>query len=557
MTSNRQFASISLPTELAATIPRSCSWLKSMELHQLVQVAEKSPALPAKRDSKERLWLFGGSPRWWCNMTALSKPVLPLLGLMEDATGKVHLFQLNATHCVSRIQQAVLMNAVRGCPSDGFLKLRDIGLLQKRQDVFAIYKCVIDAVVIELAALLTPHSAYPSSEQIKILTAGAKNSLKAFAHSFEAPLDQSCLSRFMDDPVARYACYNQLMRMQGTCRNYHVQAMQSLPFYYALVTGRDPLAQRLINAIGKGQPLFEVLSEELHVPAWVLRSLRKAYTEQGLAKICPPENRGAVLSAVDATSQLDINHVPTTEKGWDYLLAAYRCLPTTDWLTQLQEFKFDSLANGIGLVKNMLAWKGKSGLKRQAAIIRDYLDYSGQAEDAAFPPPSPEDGLRQVWQKAKRWRTVAPQEVLDHYWNLSTPHWLHRELPRQECVEDPDDGANKFPTKRLILSWPALLSQPVMVGEYEFHELNTDIVLREEGYAMQHCVGGYAYQCAQGKTHIFSIRKMGIRVATMELKKVSDISFEIVQIKGPRNSKPPEQILYLAKQLLNSYRLTK
>lgn len=67
-------------------------------------------------------------------------------------------------------------------------------------------------------------------------------------------------------------------------------------------------------------------------------------------------------------------------------------------------------------------------------------------------------------------------------------------------------------------------------NDWQVFELLDSQALTVEGSAMQHCVSSYANVCANGQSHIFSVRdKRGMRVSTLELR-----------IKGdPRNPKSP------------------
>lgn len=51
-----------------------------------------------------------------------------------------------------------------------------------------------------------------------------------------------------------------------------------------------------------------------------------------------------------------------------------------------------------------------------------------------------------------------------------------------------------------------------------FVQLRTPAELQEEGDAMDHCVGSYAAEVARGNCVIYSVRKAGQRVATMEIR---------------------------------------
>lgn len=63
--------------------------------------------------------------------------------------------------------------------------------------------------------------------------------------------------------------------------------------------------------------------------------------------------------------------------------------------------------------------------------------------------------------------------------------------------------------------------------------------LKEEGAALQHCVGGYGGLCISGESHILSLRKEGRPFATLELG-MANSKVHIKQYHGARNSAPDE-----------------
>lgn len=72
-------------------------------------------------------------------------------------------------------------------------------------------------------------------------------------------------------------------------------------------------------------------------------------------------------------------------------------------------------------------------------------------------------------------------------------------------------------------------------GKYSAHELINTTELIEEGTVMQHCVGGYGPSCVRGHSYIFSIRKDGVRLSTLELSLYQG-TLRIRQNYGVRNT---------------------
>ena len=95
-------------------------------------------------------------------------------------------------------------------------------------------------------------------------------------------------------------------------------------------------------------------------------------------------------------------------------------------------------------------------------------------------------------------------------------------------------------------------------GGYVFVALTSTAELKEEGEAMQHCVGDYDEKCLDGVTRVYSVRerKSGMRVATCALECSADddrITWEHDQVKGVRNAEVPREILAASDAVLRSY----
>lgn len=83
--------------------------------------------------------------------------------------------------------------------------------------------------------------------------------------------------------------------------------------------------------------------------------------------------------------------------------------------------------------------------------------------------------------------------------------------------------------------WPALLPAHSM-GPFLAVELDSGLLLAEEGLEQRHCIGTYANACASGATRVFSLRRNGKRTATIELQRNHDGSWRMVQIRGKANT---------------------
>jgi hypothetical protein len=87
---------------------------------------------------------------------------------------------------------------------------------------------------------------------------------------------------------------------------------------------------------------------------------------------------------------------------------------------------------------------------------------------------------------------------------------------------------------------------------YRFLPLRSAAELQEEGERMKHCVATYAGRVAAGTCLIYSVRRGGKRVATMEIAPAPGqaLTAGIVQVKGLRNASPGTDVLRAAQAWL-------
>lgn len=122
---------------------------------------------------------------------------------------------------------------------------------------------------------------------------------------------------------------------------------------------------------------------------------------------------------------------------------------------------------------------------------------------------------------------------------------------RKQLLEVHKFAASIAAKRREILgfeeAWPALFSPwKSEDGRREIAFLTSTSALVEEGLRMRHCVGSYDQQCAQGTTHIASVKVDGDHVATLELRvelmaKEKTLSINKGQFASVRNSSPPAE----------------
>ena len=92
------------------------------------------------------------------------------------------------------------------------------------------------------------------------------------------------------------------------------------------------------------------------------------------------------------------------------------------------------------------------------------------------------------------------------------------------------------------------------IGPYEILPVTNSTELHREGHVMHHCVGSYDARVAAGDCYIFSPRKDGERVATVELIQ-SEGRVAVGQIRGPCNRVVSEEIKLAAQEWLRSQKV--
>lgn len=92
------------------------------------------------------------------------------------------------------------------------------------------------------------------------------------------------------------------------------------------------------------------------------------------------------------------------------------------------------------------------------------------------------------------------------------------------------------------------------IGGFSFVPLDSFAAVRDEARAMRHCVRTYGRYLAENSCRLWSIRRNGVRVATVELGLRAEAPFpHIEQIKLRSNKCAPEGLWHLTRAWLNSH----
>jgi hypothetical protein len=92
---------------------------------------------------------------------------------------------------------------------------------------------------------------------------------------------------------------------------------------------------------------------------------------------------------------------------------------------------------------------------------------------------------------------------------------------------------------------------------YEFAPLDSMTAITEEAKAMRNCLRTYGTHLAHNQTRMWSVRKDGERVATLQIaRRYRDPLPNIVQLKGPGNSEISRELWWAARQWLHKHDLS-
>ena len=93
--------------------------------------------------------------------------------------------------------------------------------------------------------------------------------------------------------------------------------------------------------------------------------------------------------------------------------------------------------------------------------------------------------------------------------------------------------------------------QPATVDEYEFVPLRSFADLIEEGRAMRNCVATYGYKLTHDYSRLWSVRKDGQRIATVELARFGgDPLLGVSEIRSPANGDAPVEVAWAVRRWL-------
>ena len=126
-------------------------------------------------------------------------------------------------------------------------------------------------------------------------------------------------------------------------------------------------------------------------------------------------------------------------------------------------------------------------------------------------------------------------------------HW-HRDVRQEQILQEWEETLAG--RRKKAASWQSLIG-PTTKGEFQILPLENEYQLFQESKDMNHCVVGYAHQCAAGD-RIFSVQRNGIKVATSQIRQ-TDHGWEKVQTRGRDNHPVSEDIKDAMREIAQDY----
>jgi hypothetical protein len=100
--------------------------------------------------------------------------------------------------------------------------------------------------------------------------------------------------------------------------------------------------------------------------------------------------------------------------------------------------------------------------------------------------------------------------------------------------------------------------RPALVCGYDFQPLASVSEIADEAMAMSNCLRTYGERLALNRSRLWSVRKDGQRVATLDVAfRFQDPLPQVVQLKGAANSKPPFEVWWASRQWLHMHDLSR
>lgn len=383
------------------------------------------------------------------------------------------------------------------------------------------------------ASWLAIHRSTSSIQQIGAIATEVAEELSSEllgrVKSFLNLLDKFATSIHGQHHCSWQSAYNFFTPLSDTNRLYRRQAEKSFPMVVQqlFLDPGNPITFSLIQAIDEGIPLIEFIAKIFACPQKCVRHLNGLRFED-----IGTQWEGRIRELLMILASLDMNRFPKNSHEWSVfgetveLLSSMTKMPTSALSSRLLLGEFSKQRWGrkinadLGYEERALAIERFSENVRQAIITSAWVNgknvsRSGGNALSLATEATCSLGITRLEKLSKIWR----DEEL--------------KLDSKSLSHDRD-------------SFPALMDEPIVVGELKIVQLMNSSQLSAEGNRMSNCVASYAGQCASGKAFIFSVRTLdGKSCVTVEFSLSHSTSgwpeLNLVQQKGKNNESPNSQ----------------
>ena len=372
------------------------------------------------------------------------------------------------------------------------------------------------------------------AERARVTEAELANGLKAELMAFVGRLDGSVVSLSSLWNSMPWARYNWFASSKDPVRRYRIQLAQVFPALVPILTGElgvpEPFARSLADVVDSGKPLIDALVSTcqirsatarhvLTMPPSLMEGTRLKPLIRSLDALSPdrfPRELsewlvfgrvvGDLVPGITSrpmSSPLNLAFVPEVCKhGWMHAERQLRrlCIDEQDAIL-VREF--------WGLYRNALMWNLlENGLCTEDTAIATCAALIDQEMASA--------GLARMFEVSR-----------------ALPALLR--LARSELANEHDLWRGKC--------WHSVLDKSIVLEDCEIEPLLTVVDLERTGAELHNCIDGrFAFYCANGTAHIFSIRDAsGGRLGALHLRfnanRKDKFAIHVVDCKGPSNAK--------------------
>jgi hypothetical protein len=321
------------------------------------------------------------------------------------------------------------------------------------------------------------------------------------------------------------------------------QVMATFPVLVPAIVlhGGHPRYSWLAAIVDRGDPLVKAISHIFGVSKSVVRYLiGKPLILIGTGWLGQERNLLHALSLLPPTA------FPVTQNDWALMHRFYDTLDVYEG--RPSEYVFADLCRAGYLKSQARMLTLCAGELSRLRLLNDYFVF---VENWAFAVADKhrEESERRAGRSNEFLKQIdvdvfAILEVVKNF----VSRWSSPELYRQLlCWQDVSRRAwqEKLTTEEIniVSQWPALLPEPLYLGDHVVVSLGSSDALEEEGHQMRHCISRYARVCAMGESHILSIRSLtGERLSTAEVRleigDLGEVSPRLVEHRARGNGQP-------------------